>query len=167
MNLGAEPKKVENSWGLLCPLRWSFILSTLLRRATPGYKPSTARSGTGEPAETPGIAAPLDLPSRSDAAVRGRSVSSGLLRSASAAKPHPIRRRSIRRLRLEVLAKLQQVNVEGMHRSIFDFGQAPPPEPAKTAIAKGRKRRILCCRSRAYVAAATVAPAAHRRRPCR
>ena len=26
-----------------------------------------------------------------------------------------------------------------MHRSIFDFGQAPPPEPAKTAIAKGPK----------------------------
>jgi len=33
------------------------------------------------------------------------------------------------------------VNVEGVHRSIFDFGQAPPPEAAKppVAVAKGPK----------------------------
>ena len=28
-------------------------------------------------------------------------------------------------LRLDIVAKLQQVNVAGNHRSIFDFGQAP------------------------------------------
>jgi hypothetical protein len=37
-------------------------------------------------------------------------------------------------LRLDILTKLQAVNVEGTHRSIFDFGQAPPPPP--TAAAK-------------------------------
>jgi hypothetical protein len=41
---------------------------------------------------------------------------------------------------LDLLAKLQQVNVEGTHRSIFDFGQAPPPEaPKPVAAAKGPK----------------------------
>jgi len=35
-------------------------------------------------------------------------------------------------LRLDVLTKIQQVNVEGVHRNLFDFGTAPPPvEEAK------------------------------------
>jgi hypothetical protein len=40
-------------------------------------------------------------------------------------------------LRLDVIAKLQQVNVEGVHRNVFDFGAAPPPPPdPKVAQAK-------------------------------
>jgi hypothetical protein len=35
-------------------------------------------------------------------------------------------------LRLDVLEKIQQVNIEGVHRNLFDFGAAPPPvEQAK------------------------------------
>jgi hypothetical protein len=41
-------------------------------------------------------------------------------------------------LRLDILAKLQEVKVEGMHRSIFDFGQAPPP-PKPVEQVKGPK----------------------------
>jgi hypothetical protein len=36
-------------------------------------------------------------------------------------------------LKLDLLAKLQGVSVEGTHRSIFDFGQAPPPKPDPAA----------------------------------
>ena len=35
-------------------------------------------------------------------------------------------------LRLDALAKMQKMNVEGVHRNVFDFGQAPPP-PAQAA----------------------------------
>jgi hypothetical protein len=33
-------------------------------------------------------------------------------------------------LRTDLLAKLQAVKVEGVHRSIFEFGKAPPPPEA-------------------------------------
>lgn len=42
-------------------------------------------------------------------------------------------------LRLDMIARLQKVDVTGTHRSLFDFGQAPPPpkpEGVKTAAAK-------------------------------
>ena len=41
-------------------------------------------------------------------------------------------------LRLDMLARLQKVEVTGAHRSLFDFGQAPAakPDPAKVAAAK-------------------------------
>jgi hypothetical protein len=41
-------------------------------------------------------------------------------------------------LRLDLLAKLQSIEVTGSHRSVFDFSQAPPPkpEPVKAAAAK-------------------------------
>ena len=39
-------------------------------------------------------------------------------------------------LRIDLLAKLQNVTVEGTRRSIFDFSQAPKPDAAKEAAAK-------------------------------
>jgi hypothetical protein len=39
-------------------------------------------------------------------------------------------------VRLDLLAKLQKVTVEGVHRSIFEFGTAPPPKPAASAAKK-------------------------------
>lgn len=35
-------------------------------------------------------------------------------------------------LRLDILAKLQNVNVEGARRNVFEFGSAPPPPVAST-----------------------------------
>jgi hypothetical protein len=44
-------------------------------------------------------------------------------------------------LRLDLLARLQQVSTDGTHRSLFDFGQppAPKPDPEKVAAANGPK----------------------------
>ncbi|HET8547771.1 MAG TPA: hypothetical protein VFL57_07205 [Bryobacteraceae bacterium] len=39
-------------------------------------------------------------------------------------------------LRLDLLAKLQQVNVEGAHRSIFEFGTPPAPRPVASEAKK-------------------------------
>ncbi len=45
-------------------------------------------------------------------------------------------------LRLDVLARIQQVNIEGVHRNLFDFGVAPPPvEDAKKG--PGGKKPVL------------------------
>jgi hypothetical protein len=43
-------------------------------------------------------------------------------------------------LRLDVLARLQQVNVEGARRSIFDFGQPPAPKPDPVKIAEAKPK---------------------------
>jgi hypothetical protein len=39
-------------------------------------------------------------------------------------------------VRLDLLTRLQKVNVEGVHRSIFEFGTAPPPKPVASDAKK-------------------------------
>jgi hypothetical protein len=42
-------------------------------------------------------------------------------------------------LKLDALARVQRVQIEGAHRSIFEFGAAPPPPPTPAQIAAARK----------------------------
>jgi hypothetical protein len=42
-------------------------------------------------------------------------------------------------LKLDVLARLQQVQVEGTRRSVFDFSQPPPPKPDPKEVAEAKK----------------------------
>jgi hypothetical protein len=39
-------------------------------------------------------------------------------------------------LRLDILAKLNSVTIEGSHRSVFEFGQPPAPPPTKEELNK-------------------------------
>lgn len=136
MNLGAEPKKLKILGGLVSVAVVVYFINSS-STGDSGYKPSTARSGTAT-GRAPGIAAPLDLPSAPTRQSRAeREFRPSPKRKRGEAPPDPTTIDPS--LRLEVLAKLQQVNVEGTHRSIFDFGQAPPPEPPKTEIAKAPK----------------------------
>jgi hypothetical protein len=138
MTLGAERKKIVILVGLLVVAAVVFFINSS-SGGDSGYRPSTARSGTGATAsKAPGIAAPLDLPSAPARQSRTaeREFRPSPKRKRGEAPPDPTTVDPT--LRLDVLARLQQVNVEGTHRSIFDFGQAPPPEAAKT-IAKGPK----------------------------
>jgi hypothetical protein len=107
-----------------------------------GYKPPVAKSGTGvNSVKAPGIASPLDTPATTPRPTRQaeREFRPTVRPKRGEARPDPTTIDPT--LRLDVLAKLQQVNVEGVHRSIFDFGQAPPPTPVKppVAVAKGPK----------------------------
>jgi hypothetical protein len=142
MTLGAEPKKMMILGGLLLVAVVVFIVNSSSSGEDSGYKPPTSRSGTTAPvAKAPGIAAPLDTPSSAPRSSRAaeREFRPAVRPKRGEARPDPT---SIDpTLRLDLLAKLQQVNVEGTHRSIFDFGQAPPPEATKppVAIAKGPK----------------------------
>ena len=137
MTLGAEPKKIEDSgWPAVVAAVVFFINSS--SSGDSGYKPSTARSGTGpvEQGARHSCSAGFTLRSGRQSRTAEREFRPSPKRKRGEAPPDPTTIDPT--LRLDVLAKLQQVNVEGTHRSIFDFGQAPPPEAAKT-IAKGPK----------------------------
>jgi len=45
-------------------------------------------------------------------------------------------------LRLDVIARLQKVDVTGTHRSLFDFGQAPPPPKPETPKMVAAKPKV-------------------------
>ena len=46
-------------------------------------------------------------------------------------------------LRIDVLAKIQRVNVEGVHRNLFDFGVAPPPPVEEAKKGPGGKKPAI------------------------
>lgn len=46
-------------------------------------------------------------------------------------------------LRLDALVRMQQMKVEGVHRNIFDFGQAPPPPTEASVKGPGGKKIAL------------------------
>lgn len=46
-------------------------------------------------------------------------------------------------LRLDALVRMQKITVEGVHRNIFDFGQAPPPPTEASGKGPGGKKPAL------------------------
>ena len=142
MTLGAEPKKVMILGGLLVVALAVFLFNS----SSDGNS-----SGSAAPASTPAPTTAARSGVSPAAPPRADSQQTAPNRSARVAqrdfRPSPKPRRGEARpdpttvdptLRLDILAKLQQVNVEGMHRSIFDFGQAPPP-PKPVEQVKGPK----------------------------
>ena len=135
MKLGAEPKKVVVLVGLLVVALVVFLMNSDSTPQTTSPPPSAA---TPAPSAAPGVPSTSAAPAAA-AQTRGRT--------STEFKPRVGARRGEQRsdpmsidptLRLDVLAKLQTVNVEGTHRSIFDFSQppAPKPDPVKAASAK-------------------------------
>jgi hypothetical protein len=131
MTLGAEPKKVMVLGGLLVVALVIFVINSS-SDGNPGSSNSPAPAATSRPASSaPSAAPPADsqtAPNRSARAARSEFRPSPKPKRGEA-RPDPTTIDPT--LRLDLLAKLQQVNVEGMHRSIFDFGQAPPPKPVE------------------------------------
>jgi hypothetical protein len=139
MKLGAERKKVFILGALVLVAVIVFFINSS-SSGDSGYTPPTSRSGTAAPARAPGAAAPADAPSTAPRQrTAEREFRPAVRPKRGEARPDPTTIDPT--LRLDLLAKLQQVNVEGTHRSIFDFGQAPPPETPKptVAAAKGPK----------------------------
>jgi hypothetical protein len=138
MKLGAEPKKVGILAGLLIVAAVVFFMNSG-GSSESSYTPPPAAAP--RPAVTPGLAEP---PSAQNNAAGPRQQRRG---SSSEFRPSVRPKRGEQRpdpmsidptLRLDLLAKLQTVEVQGAHRSIFDFSQppAPKPDPAKEAAAK-------------------------------
>ena len=137
MKLGAEPKKVAILVGLLVVAVVVFFMNSSSDEGG-GYSPATAPSAA-RPATPAAGSAATDPPSSTSrrSQLSEREFRPSLRPKRGEARPDPTTIDPT--LRLDVLAKLQQVNVEGTHRSIFDFGQAPPPPAPKPVVAKGPK----------------------------
>jgi hypothetical protein len=137
MTLGAEPKKVVILGGLLVvALVVYFMNSTSGGEADSAQ--STSRPSVARPATPPVTTPPVETqtaPNRTSR-VAEREFRPSPRPKRGEARPDPTTVDPT--LRLDILAKLQQVNVEGTHRSIFDFGQAPPPKAAVAPV-KGPK----------------------------
>ena len=141
MKLGAEPKKLAVLVGLLVVALVVFLMNS---SSTPGgaeYSPSTAKSGTGTSARPQSPITPAEPPAATTRQARPaeREFRPRVRPRRGEARPDPTTIDPT--LRLDILAKLQQVSVEGNHRSIFDFGQDPPPE-AKPLVASAKGPKV-------------------------
>jgi hypothetical protein len=131
ITLGAEPKKTAVLAGLA--LVAAYLLYTNFRGDTPGQSSPAVRTA----APAPGPAA---TPAGAD--VR-RSSRPAVDRSAQEFRPSLKPRRPEERrdpatidpaLRIDLLAKLQNVKLEGGQRSLFEFSQPRPPKTPDVKI---------------------------------
>lgn len=129
MTLGAEPKKVMILGGLLVVALVVYLMNSSPAGESgpsPAAPPTAGRPRPAAPVTTSPADAPV--PANRSARLAQREFRPSPKPKRGEARPDPTTVDPT--LRLDILAKLQQVNVEGMHRSIFDFGQAPPPPVA-------------------------------------
>lgn len=145
MKLGAEPKKIA----ILATLMVVAIVVYFINSSAGG--PSASAGSVLQPSRS---AAGIRIPSQQQAVdIGGRAAQSGTVRTSSRQgrvvnefrptlkpkrpedRPDPMTVDPT--LRLDVLAKLQNVKVEGVHRSVFEFTQ--PPAPAAPAQVAGKK----------------------------
>jgi hypothetical protein len=137
MKLGAERNKVV----VLAALIAVAIVVYMVNSA--GEQTSSSPVQSSRPAAQAPAAGSVPTPDRPAA-----SRATGRNRGGTEFKPRVGARRGEERadpasidptLRLDVLAKLQQVKVEGTRRSIFDFSQPPAPKPDPKEIAAAKK----------------------------
>lgn len=133
MKLGAEPKKLAVLGTLLLVAVVVFWMNSS-PSADDGYTPPPARPAANAPNPSPIAAAPAKP--RPTQRTQSNEFRPSVRPKRGEDRPDPMTIDPT--LKLDVLAKLQQVNVEGPHRSIFDFGSVPPPkpDPVKLAAAK-------------------------------
>jgi hypothetical protein len=139
MKFGAEPKKLAVLGVLSAVAVVVFMINSTGSGPAAPATPQSARSTPSGPAvaNTPGAAARETSPRTPS---RGRGGSEfrprvGTRRGEAQVDPATIDPT----LRLDLLAKLQDVKVEGPHRSIFDFSQPPPPKPDPKQVAEAKK----------------------------
>lgn len=148
MDLGAEPRKVAMLAGLLAVAGAAFY--------TDGFTTfgGTPAPGGPAPASTPAQPRPNPIASVRQAEAAAASTSTATAqprgsRSQAAVEFRPSLKpkrpeeqvdlsKVDPALRLDLLAKLQRVTLQGQGRSLFDFGSAPPPNLPEPKIIPGR-----------------------------
>ena len=124
MNLGAEPKKIAILGGLLVAGGYVFYANVLAGPDTDTRKPRAPLGQAVAPA-TPAVAAHPNI-SRAKVPVRGAASQE----FKPTMKPKPDEKPNYASvdptLRLDLLAKVQAVDLEGGSRSLFQFSTAPP-----------------------------------------
>ena len=146
MKLGAEPKKIAILGGLVVVAIVVFFMNS-----TPSGPPQSTAPRTSAGIRLPSQQV-AEVPMGRPAPVAQTRASSRQGRVLSEFKPSMKPKRPEDRpdpmtvdptIRVDVLAKLQAVGVEGVHRSLFEFSQAPPPPAGKGEIAKGGKKPFV------------------------
>jgi hypothetical protein len=141
MKLGAEPKKLAILVGLLLVAAVVYFINSSPSGGGGGstpqavtQTPAATRTAPGQPVRPAPRAA---VPTRAQRTLQEFRPSLRPKRGEERPDPTSIDPT----LRLDLLAKLQKVDVQGARRSIFDFGQAPAakPDPVKVAAANGPK----------------------------
>jgi len=137
MKLGAEPRKVA-VLGLLLAVAAYLMYTNVIAPGNPYGMPSVTSTATPQ---TPAASRPTTTaePSRTANISRDRRASSSNQEWVPTLKPRrpeeqpdPITVDPT--LRLDLLAKLQQVELGGGHRSLFEFSQPPPPKAPEPTI---------------------------------
>jgi hypothetical protein len=132
MNLGAERKKVAMLGGLGLLAAYSIYTNVL---SGPDIPPEARQA---RPAAAPSTSQPtaLDAPTQRRLDQRKKMIGGRqspteqryTMNFTKDNRPDPMKVDPT--LRLELLAKLQSVTLEGGHRSLFEIGAAPPPPTA-------------------------------------
>lgn len=143
MKLGAEPKKVA-ILAVLLVIAMVSLWMNVFSEDTPAANPARRSTATPAPvATTPGAAKPAAVPS--NATLAPATARGGLVRGTRGGSTdqrlsefRPVFKSERRgealdptkvdpTLRTDLLAKLQEVRMQGVGRNLFQFGQAPPP----------------------------------------
>lgn len=141
MKLGAEPRKMMILGGLLAVAAVVYFMNSS-SGDTGGYTPRTTT--TPAPAATATRTSPPGQPPRATPAAKPNRGQRQMTEFRPSLKPkrgedRPDPMSIDPTLRLDLLAKLQTIDVQGSHRSIFDFGVAPPPkQDPKVEAAKAK-----------------------------
>jgi hypothetical protein len=139
MPVGAEPKKVGILIALLLVAVVVFFINSADTPDTGSAAVTPAPARTAPPAAAPADESPIAAPST--AARRGRTFQEfrpSLKRRRGEAAPDPMTVDPV--LRTDLLARLQEVSVDGSRRNIFEFGAAPPPKPDPVKIAEAKAK---------------------------
>lgn len=136
MKLGAEPKKVAILAGLLCVAGYFFIAG---RSDETGPAPARRPAPASQSAAAPGdLAIPPGPEARREAAPRRPSRSASrefrpsLKPRRAEDRPDPMTIDPT--LRLNLLARLQEVEISEVKRSLFDFAAKPAPKVEEPKI---------------------------------
>ncbi len=156
MKVGAEPKKVAILIGLLAVAAYLFFSNSAsdipdyTPPSTPAAAVKTAPEKSRAPRPAPRRVAARPAP-RPGARRGGRGFRPSLVIRRPEDRPDPMSLDPT--LRLDLLAKLQGVRVEGVRRSLFEFGRPVPlkkPEPklspAKIEEIKRKQREAIAKR---------------------
>ncbi|MCC6291959.1 MAG: hypothetical protein IT164_04880 [Bryobacterales bacterium] len=148
LEMGAEPRKVAMLAGLLAVAGAAFYTDGFTN-----FGGSPAPAGPA-PSSAPAPARPNPITSIRQAEAATASASAGAGQSRSGRSQASVEFRPSLKpkrpeeqvdlskvdpaLRLDLLAKLQRVTLQGQGRSLFDFGAAPPPKLPEPKIIPGR-----------------------------
>jgi hypothetical protein len=136
MQLGAEPKKIAILVGLLVVAVVVFMMNSDPSPGTTATATGSAPAAQVPPSNTQ-LATPAAAANRPRGRTSGGQFTPRLRPKPGEQRPDPMTIDPT--LRLDVLAKLQNVSVEGTRRSIFDFSQPPAPKPDPTKVVAAAK----------------------------